>query len=218
MSKITSFFSQPASDNYHSSSTIAPLVNIDEEAIDVILDEALAGFHTILNTGVDGMHQQMGLATKSVRERLWEFKANQERLLNPKGIIISNAYIKFEEYLREGNGDSTRGFSELKAGRIIAQTVFPRGKKTRKNASQNAINKKYWYRYRARSIITGYRYLVATGCLMPEQRGKCKGTSLIHDPHVRHICFSIISRLGQTWSARTFRDKVSAQLYSNGMG
>ena len=130
---------------------------------------------------------------------------------------MGNAYIKFEEYLREGNGDSTGGFSELKAGRIIAKTVFPRGKKTRKNASQNEINKKYWYRYRARSIITGYRYLVATGCLMPEQRGKCKGTSLIHDPHVRHICFDIIARLGQTWSARTFRDKVSADLYSNGM-
>jgi hypothetical protein len=217
MAKITSFFSQPANDNCHSSSAIEPLVNIDDEAIDVIIDEALAGFHTTLNTGVDSMHQLMGLATKSVRERLWEFKENQERLLNPKGIIMGNAYIKFEEYLREGNGDSTGGFSELKAGRIIAKTVFPRGKKTRKNASQNEINKKYWYRYRARSIITGYRYLVATGCLMPEQRGKCKGTSLIHDPHVRHICFAIIARLGQTWSARTFRDKVSADLYSNGM-
>jgi hypothetical protein len=53
---------------------------------------------------------------------------------------MGNAYIKFEEYLREGNGDSTGGFSELKAGRIIAQTVFPRGKQTRKNVSENQKN------------------------------------------------------------------------------
>jgi hypothetical protein len=52
---------------------------------------------------------------------------------------------------------------------------------------------------------------------MPEQRGKCKGTSLIHDPHVRHFCLDIITQLGQTWSARTFRDKVSAKLYEVGM-
>jgi hypothetical protein len=67
----------------------------------------------------------------------------------------------------------------------------PRGKHTRKNVSKNRINQKYWYRYRARAIITGFRYLVATGCLMPEQRGKCKGTSLIHDPHVRDFCFVV---------------------------
>jgi hypothetical protein len=113
--------------------------------------------------------------------------------------------------LREGYGDGEGGFSDLKAGRIIASTVFPRGKKTRSNAATNQTNKRYWYRYRARAIITDYRYLVATGCLMPEQRGtKCKGTSLIHDPHVRHYCFDIIANLGSTWSARTFRDKISA--------
>ena len=111
-----------------------------------------------------------------------------------------------------------RGASaNLKAGRLIATAVFPRGRQTRKNASKNKVNVKYWYRYRARAIITGYRYLLATGCLMPEQRGKCKGTSLIHDPHVRHFCLDIITQLGQTWSARTFRDKVSAKLYEVGM-
>ncbi len=119
--------------------------------------------------------------------------------------------------MREGNSDGTGCYSELKAGRIIAQTVFPRGKHTRKNASKNPINKKYWYRHRARAMITGYRYVVATGFLMPEQRGKCKGTSLIHDPQVRHFCFDIIARLGPTWSARMFRDKISAKLYSVGM-
>jgi hypothetical protein len=119
--------------------------------------------------------------------------------------------------VREGNGDGTGCFSELKAGRIVAKTVFPRGKRTRKNASTNKNNREYWYRYRARDIITGFRYLVATGCLMPEQRGKCKGTSLIHDPHIRHFCFDIIAQLGPTWSARTFRDKISAKLHSVGM-
>ena len=46
MGKITGFFSQPAYENCNSSSAIEPLLTTDEEAIDVILDEALAGFHT----------------------------------------------------------------------------------------------------------------------------------------------------------------------------
>jgi hypothetical protein len=58
-----------------------------------------------------------------------------------EGIILGNAYIKLEEYLREGNGEDKDkgGFSELKAGRIIATTIFPRGKQTRKNASTNQV-------------------------------------------------------------------------------
>ncbi len=178
------------------------------------MDEALAGYHTELNSRVDNMLRQPAVEAKSVREQLWDFKESQMRLGDAKGIIMGNAYIKFEEYLREGYGDGKGGFSELTAGRVIAKTVFPRAKNTRKNASKNHVNKKSWYR---RAIITGYRYLLATGCLMPEQAGKCKGTSLIHDPHVRHFCFEIISQLGSTWRARTFRDKISARLYSVGM-
>ena len=219
MQKITGFFSPQFQDNCLSSSASEPLrtTTTAEDSIDVILDEALRGYYTEMNARVDDMLLQPAVEVKSVRERLWDFKESQMRLGDAKGIIMGNAYIKFEEYLREGNGDGKGAFSELKAGRIIAMTVFPRGKQTRKNVSKNRVNQKYWYRYRARAIITGYRYLVATGCLMPEQRGKCKGTSLIHDPHVRHFCFDIIGQLGSTWSARTFRDKISAKMYSVGM-
>ncbi len=38
-----------------------------------------------------------------------------------------------------------------------------------------------------------------------------------HDPIVRHYyCFDISGHLGQTWSARTFRDKISNKLYDTG--
>ena len=77
-------------------------------------------------------------------------------------------------------------------------------------------NQLYWYRHRSRAIIIGYRYFVATGFLLPETRGKCKGTSLIHDPTVRHLCFEVITQLGPTWSARTFRDRISVKLYESG--
>jgi hypothetical protein len=211
MSKMTSFFSPICKDTATMSSTL------DEDNLECILDEALTGFDLDLNARVDDMHRELAVQAKPVRQRLWDFYESQVKLGNAKGITLGNVYIKYEEYLREGYGDGKGGFSDLKAGRIIASTVFPSGKKTRSNAAKNQTNKTYWYRYRARAIITGYRYLVATGCLMPEQRGKCKGTSLIHDPHVRHFCFDIIARLGPTWSARMFRDKISAKLYSVGM-
>jgi hypothetical protein len=44
-------------------------------------------------------------------------------------------------------------------------------------------------------------------------RGKCQGTSLIHDPTVRYYCFEVIAQLGKNWSARTFRDRISVKLY-----
>ncbi len=47
-------------------------------------------------------------------------------------------------------------------------------------------------------------------------RGKCQGTSLIHDPAVRHYCFEVIAQLGKNWSARTFRDGISVKLYEAG--
>jgi hypothetical protein len=54
---------------------------------------------------------------KDVRERLWNFKASEEKLGNTKAAILANAYIIFEQYLRHGNGKGVSGFSELKAGR-----------------------------------------------------------------------------------------------------
>jgi hypothetical protein len=186
-----------------------PLFITAEDGFDCIMDEALADYGTELRARINDMHLQAGSPTKDVRERLWDFKASQEKLGNTKAALLANAYIIFEQYLRQGDGQGVGGFSELKAGRIIAKTVFPRSKYARKNTSRNKHNQRYWYRHRARSIITRYRYFVATGSLLPETRGKCRGTSLIHDPIVRHYCFDVIRQLGQTWSARTFRDKVS---------
>ena len=135
-----------------------------------------------------------------------------------KGGVLANAHLKFEEYLRVGNGDSKGSFSELKAGRTVAVNMFTRisGRVPRTNLAQNRRNQNYWYRYRSRSLITGYRYFVATGCLLPESRGKCQGKSLIRNPNVKHYCVEIIGQLGATWSARTFRDRISAKLYSLG--
>jgi hypothetical protein len=111
-----------------------------------------------------------------VRTRLHDFKVSQEKTANVKGAILANTFFKFEEYVRLGDGDGKGGYSELKAGRIIAKTMFTResGKVARKNVSRNRINRKYWYRYRSRSIITGFRYFVATGCLLqkPEENAK----------------------------------------------
>jgi hypothetical protein len=137
---------------------------------------------------------------------------------NTKGAILANVYLKFEEYLRLGEEVSkrARGCSELQAGRLVAKTMYPRAKLTRKNASLNRRTQHYWYRYHARTVITGYRYFLITGCLLPETRGKCKGNSLIHNPNVKRYCLEIIGELGKTWSARTFRDKISAKLYSLG--
>jgi hypothetical protein len=38
------------------------------------------------------------------------------------------------------------------------------------------------------------------------------GHLLIHDPVVRHYCFEGISQLGNSWSARTFRDRSYTNL------
>ena len=194
---------------------LEPLFPVLEDNIDAILDEALAD-HGI--AWVHDMDQNAGLCEKDLRTRLWDFKISQEKTANVKGAILANAYLKFEEYLRLGAGDGTRGFSELKAGRIVAKTMFTRetGKVPRKNLATNSRNRKYWHRYRSRSIITGYRYFVATGCLLPETRGKCQGKSLIHNPNVKSYCLDIIGQLGATWSTRTFRDKISSKLYSLG--
>jgi hypothetical protein len=197
---------------------LEPLFPVEEDSIDSILDEALADYGTDLIARDHEKAQNSRVSKHDVRARLHDFKVSQEKTANVKGAILANTFLKFEEYVRLGDGDGKGGYSELKAGRIIAKTMFTResGKVARKKFSQNRINRKYWYRYRARSIITDFRYFVATGCLLPETRGKCQGKSLIHIPNVKHYCLEIIGQLGATWSARTFRDKISAKLYSLG--
>ena len=187
-----------------------------DDCFDLIMDEAFADCATVLHGRVNNMDPKLCVQAKSVKDRLWEFRRNQEKTLNIKGALLATAYLKFDEYLRLGNDDGKGGFSELRAGRLVATSFFPRPQQARKNVSRNTHNKKQWYRYRARAIINGFRYFVATGCLLPESRGKCKGMSLVHDPIVRHYCFEIIGQLGTTWSARTFRDKISAKLFASG--
>jgi hypothetical protein len=53
---------------------------------------------------------------------------------------------------------------------------------------------------------------------MSERRGRCKVKSLIHDPVVKRWCAEIvISAMPNAWSARTFRDKVSNTLFTEGL-
>jgi hypothetical protein len=202
--------------------TITSMLNLllpgieTEDNVDSILDDALTDYGTALNARVDDMHHTSSVHEQDVRTRLWEFHKHQVQTKNVRGSILANAYILLEQYLRDGNSDGKGGFSLLKAGRTVAKTVIPRSQHTRKNASRNRHNQLYWYRHRSRAIIIGYRYFVATGFLLPETRGKCKGTSLIHDPTVRHYCFEVIAQLGATWSARTFRDRISVKLYESG--
>ncbi len=63
----------------------------------------------------------------------------------------------------------------------------------------------------------GFRYFMTTGKLMSERRGRCKGKSLIHDPVVKRWCAEVISAMPNAWSARTFRDKVSIKLFTEGL-
>jgi hypothetical protein len=118
------------------------------------LDEALADYGTDLIARDHPNDENSAVSKHDVRTRLHDFKVSQEKTANVKGAILANTFLKFEEYVRLGDGDGKGGYSELKAGRIIAKTMFTRdsGKVARKNVSQNRINRKYWYRYRARSM------------------------------------------------------------------
>jgi hypothetical protein len=80
----------------------------------------------------------------SIRERLWTFREQMLAKNDAKAYLTINAYIKFEEYVRVGSSD-------LQAGRLVATTFYER--RQRKNACRNPTNYKYWYRYRARSLI-----------------------------------------------------------------
>ncbi len=102
-----------------------------------------------------------------MRARLFDLKLSQEKTGNVKGGVLAHTYLKFEEYLRVGGGGGKGSFGELKAGRTVAVNIFTRisGRVPRKNLAQNRRNQIYWYRYRSRSLITGYRYAQGAGCL-----------------------------------------------------
>jgi hypothetical protein len=137
----------------------------------------------------------------SMRKRLQLMADNMQAKGNCRGYLTVNAFSKYEELLRAGN-------SHLQAGRLVATQFYVREREPRVNASKNEHNRKYWYRWRARHIICGYHYFAATGELLPETRGRSKGKSHIHDPAVQQMCRRVISSLGKTWSARTFRDRL----------
>jgi hypothetical protein len=118
----------------------------------------------------------------------------------------AHAFRMFECCIRE------KKMSELQAGRHIAETCYGDQRDRRSNASSG----KQWFRHRARAIIIGYRYFIATGTLLLDRRGKCKGKSHIYDPVVQAWCREIIADFPNYFSARTFRDKISLKLGSNG--
>jgi hypothetical protein len=155
-------------------SLFQPLLAFSEtdtaESFDSKLDDALTDFGTASNARVDDMHQTSRVNEKDVLMRLWDFYKCQLLTNNVRGPTLANAYILFEQYRRDGDGTGQRSFSELKAGRTVAKTVFPRPKHIRTNASQNRHNRLYWYRHRARAIIIDYRYFVATGLLQKLER------------------------------------------------
>ncbi len=98
--------------------------------------------------------------------------------------ILIQAYLKHEEQLRDGKSDLT-------AGRLVALNFYT--KETRANASKDKHTQcYYWYRYRARALIVGYRYFLTTGKMLPETRGRCKGKSRVHDSVVKRWCMDII--------------------------
>ncbi len=87
-----------------------PLLTTAEESFDCMMDEALADYGTELRARINDMHLQSGIPNKDVRERLRDFKASQERLGNTKAAILANAYIIFEQYLRQDDGQDVGGF------------------------------------------------------------------------------------------------------------
>ena len=110
--------------------------------------------------------------------------------------------------------------SELMAARMVAVEFYVKERQVRINASKNEHNKKYWYRHRARAILCGYRFFQRTGTILPDRRGRCQGKSHIHDPDIQRWAKAVIQGLGKggrSWSARTFRDKMSLRLQTAGL-
>jgi hypothetical protein len=188
-------------------------IDIADNAIGLV-DDALAEGDPELDAAVRDavcvVCAESGTSAPGIRQRLHAHMDNMKTTKNPEGYLKANAYAKYEEHVRSGKSD-------LQAGRLVAEQFYVRERKARVNASTNEHNQKYWYRHRSRAIIIGYRFFKATGQILPERRGACKGKSHIHDPDVQRWCRTIIGGLGKTWSARTFRDKVSAKLRDAGM-
>ena len=103
--------------------------------------------------------------------------------------------------------------SELQAGKYVAEHFYGDERDTRNNASSSRFQ---WYRYRARALIVGYRYFLATGTLLIDRRGLCQGKSHVYDPVVQAWCRETIAQFPGYFSARTFRDKISVTLANNG--
>ena len=55
------------------------------------------------------------------------------------------------------------------------------------------------------------------GRLITDGRGRQPGKSLIHDEDIKALCRTVISQLGENWSARSFRDAVSKRLVEKQM-
>jgi hypothetical protein len=81
-----------------------PLFTTAEDGFDCIMDEALADYGTKLRARINDMHLQAGSPTKDVRERLWDFKASQEKLGNTKAALLANAYIIFQQICARTTG------------------------------------------------------------------------------------------------------------------
>jgi len=185
---------------------LSPSPNFTEELQDLRkeLDAAVA----LLRRQMCVTGEVPAMQALSARDRLQLLQKEMVQTQNVAMAILLQAYLKFEEYLRDGKSDLT-------AGRLVAKNFYTR--ETRANAAQNKHTQCYWYRYRARALIVGFRYFMTTGKLMSERRGRCKGKSLIHDPVVKRWCAEIISAMPNAWSARTFRDKVSMKLFTEGL-
>jgi hypothetical protein len=85
-----------------------------------------------------------------------------------KAALQTHAFRRFESCIR------VEGMSELQAGRYVAQHFYGDERdKRRKNVNSTGYQ---WYRYRARALIVGYRYFLATGTLLIDrQEGSLSG-------------------------------------------
>ena len=177
---------------------------IEDDALLSTNEELDAAIHEANNDTVSNIS-----ATASHRDRVQHLKKCLEAQADntSKRYLLACAYAKFEECIRHGR-------TELQAGKFVAVNFFTNERDNRLNGRKSGTQ---WYRYRARALIVGYRYFIATGTLMPESRGKCGGKSLIHDPGIQNLCKETIAQdLPLSWSARQFRDKISCVLCAQG--
>ncbi len=201
MRPLTTFFARR---NYDETTT-SPLLGAAED-----LDASLLDVNEELDIALRDIQQQAAVRnyTTTNKERVGHLIRCLE---TKKGVNTARAYQhaiafrQFEICIR------VKGMSELQAGRFVAETCYGDQHDGRSNATSTRV-----YRYRARALIVGYRYFLATGTLLLDRRGKCQGKSHVYDPVVKAWCREIISEFPNYFSARTFRDKVSAKLATNG--